>query len=78
MRTMVILALTASFISVGIASYTGGYYYGHKSRSVIIRYNDVSRKLPELLEQAGIEVTPEQLNKLNHVFIKEKEKIGFK
>jgi len=75
---MVILALIASFIAVGIASYTGGYYYGQKCRSVIIKYNDVSRKLPDLLEQAEITVTPEQLSKLNHVFIKEKEKIGFK
>jgi len=78
MRTMFILALIVSFIAVGIASYTGGYYYGQKSRSVVIRYNDVSRKLPDMLEQAEISATPEQLIKLNHVFIKEKEKIGFK
>jgi len=45
---------------------------------VIIKYNDVSRKLPDMLEQAEITATPEQLSKLNHVFIKEKEKIGFK
>jgi len=58
--------------------YSAGYYFGQKSRSVIIKYNDVSRKLPDMLEQAEITVTPEQLSKLNHVFIKEKEKIGFK
>jgi len=61
---MVILSLMALFIAVGIASYTGGYYYGQKCRSVIIRYNDVSRKLPELLEQSEITVAPEQLSKL--------------
>jgi len=74
---IIIYAVCCVALAAGI-SYSTGYYYGQKSRSAIIKFNDVSKKLPELFEQADITVTPEQLGKINHVFIKDKEKIGFK
>jgi hypothetical protein len=76
MKIFLIYSILSILLASGIAWHTG-YFYGQKSRSVIIKYGDIQCKIPEILDKAEIPYTSDQIHKVNQEFIK-KDAVGFK
>lgn len=75
---IICICLLLIFIcSVGAAYYIG-VCVGMKSRPVYIDVGKVNLKMPEILSEAGIKFTDEQIKAVYHRLNQEKEKIGFK
>lgn len=75
-KTLITLFIAAAITCI-IAAVFFSYQYGIKARPVYIKAAEVNHKLPEMLREAGITYTDDQIKIIYRRLNQEKDKIGF-